>query len=86
MHAQRLGGERAQSNGSCCRQGRNATHQAHSLADGRQRWIPRAAMQGCPVPAQLPAVTHRACRVAPGTVDTALSYCHYSLNDRSLEG
>ncbi len=43
-------------------------------------------MQGCPVPAQLPAVTHRACRVVPGTVDTALSYCHYSLNDRSLEG
>ncbi|KAL4423164.1 hypothetical protein ABPG77_007817 [Micractinium sp. CCAP 211/92] len=25
-------------------------------------------------------------RVVPGTVDTALSYCHYSLNDRSLEG
>lgn len=23
-------------------------------------------------------------RVAPGTVDVVLSYCHYSLNDRSL--
>lgn len=24
------------------------------------------------------------CRAPPGAVDTALSYCHYTLNDRSL--
>lgn len=33
--------------------------------------------------AQLTAVWG-GCRVPAGTVDTVLSYCHYSLNDRTL--
>lgn len=37
-----------------------------------------------PTPAP-PVSLIRLCRAAPGSVDTALSYCHYTLNDRSLD-
>lgn len=76
-HSGRVG-RRAPAGRGCKPRGARAGSRLWRLRGaGRPRaWHPTGYSPCHPAPAR---------RVPPGTVDTALSYCHYSLNDRSLE-